>query len=147
VASQITYGNGAKVNTSFVTNLGDAKIWLCQKLNQRLKSVQAKRPALAKYRYPSCVISGALVKKYIDAGIDIKIGRESCARIEKSKLDQQRELGKGVYGGGYFVSKEIASEMERGFERGKIIELEQEKELGYIWKLSDREKDIVGKLK
>lgn len=132
-SSDIVYENGAKVNTSFLTNLGEYKINVCSNLhyildtvqNENLKIQRAKRE-LPKYEYPNEVVSAAILAKIAKRGCDLKVHAEECYFIRA--LDAQKEDEKTIYGGGFLLA-------ERAAEKTKIC-----------WELSEREKNIISSL-
>lgn len=95
VDTRIEYANGAKVPTSFVTNLnGDIAAETAPELDALLDEVQRLRRAervksLPKYVYDDHVLTTAMLKKYSRAGIEFKVRRSECAHI--LKLDAQRD--------------------------------------------------------
>lgn len=132
---KITYENGAVVSTCFITNCGDGTIAaetapdltrMINEENQRLQKINKK--VLPKYEYPENVVTASMLRKYALRGIDFKIPRSECVRI--SELDAQVERGKGIFGSGLLVSERLAAERLAAREV-------------MVWKLSDREKEIV----
>lgn len=140
--NNITYDNGVKVPTSYITNCDDDTILvrtapvLTEQVEQALGLVYGPRktPA-AKFEYPDNLVSPAMLRKYSNYGIDITIRRDECVPVPK--LDAQAGLKKEVFGGGLLVSDRVATaraEAERRVEEAtRPIRLE----------LSDREKEIV----
>lgn len=139
-SSDIVYENGAKVNTSFLTNLGEHKINVCSNLHYILATVQkenfTKQKAgkeLPKYAYPNEVVSAAILEKIAKHGCDLKVRAEECYFIRA--LDAQKENKKVIYGGGFLLSEKAAAERALA-----------EKAAAICWELSEREKDIVSNL-
>lgn len=134
---EIIYHNGARVKTSFVSNLfGDTALILAPELTRRVKEAQQamKAPkAKPRYEYTPNVVTGATLCKYVDRGVSLRIPREETHFV--SALDSQRKVGKKLYGSGFIVSDRIA----------KILQ-NAPKELPIYWELSDREREIVRKL-
>ena len=142
---KITYENGAVVSTCFITNCGDETIAaetapdltrLINDEDQRLQKINKK--VLPKYEYPEYVLTAAMLRKYAARGIDFKIPRSECVRI--SELDAQVEHGKAIFGSGLLVSERLAAERLAADQlaadqlaAGEVM----------VWKLSDREKEIV----
>ena len=128
--AQIIYENGANINTSFATNMGDVKIHVSGELNRRIREAQErakreKKKELPKYAYPMNVCSAALLGKIAVCGIDLRIRTEDAQFIRA--LDTQRAEGKTIFGGGFLLSDRAAA------ERAAAIE----------WGLSDRERAII----
>lgn len=149
--AQITYANGAVVNTSFVSNMfGDCGIIGAGDLAERLARLQP-RVELPKYEYPANVISAALLGKYLKGGITFRIRRDEMEW--HSTLDAQRQHGKAIFGGGYLVSdrvaeemKRVAEEMKRVTEEMKRVAEEEERARTVVFPLSEREREIVERL-
>lgn len=129
----IEYENGAKVETSFVTSLGDQFIRSAPILKEKLES-KKRKPKKAKYKYPNEVTSGALLCGISDE--KWSISREECQFV--SRLDQQKQDKKTIYGGGLLLSSQKAKEIQR------IVSSKQKKY--QKWELSEREKEIVKRL-
>lgn len=137
----ITYENGAKVNTSFITNLEnpDIQIYGSKTLYDAVKKandINVKNKQLPKYQYPNNVITAPRIAK-ISKYADIKIPRSQLyfTRV----LDRQKESKKkGIYGAGFLCSDRIEHEIKA--EEIKVEEPE------IYWPLSDREKEIIKKL-
>lgn len=108
-SARITYENGAKVNTSFISNLyGNLRIWVCGKLCKRLKNIQKRdRPSLPKYVYPPTVCTSATLGKLAESGIDFKVDSEECRYI--TKIRNARE---GIFGRAFLLSERKAAERE-----------------------------------
>ena len=84
---------------------------------------------MPKYRYPDNVTSPALLNKIANRGVSFKISRESMHFIRK--LDSQTFSKKAIFGSGWLLSEKAAAE----------------KAAAIVWELSEREKQIIAKLK
>ncbi len=151
----VTYENGAKVNTSFLTNLEDRAIRFksCPSL---YKAVQAASDEYAKklhkevprYSYPDYVVTAAFVARLSKYGIpfEVSVG-QSCAI---SALDSQKDTKKAIYGKGYLVSEKAAAEKaaaeKAAAEKAAAEKAAAEKAAATRWTLSDRERAIIAKL-
>lgn len=133
----VTYENGAKVKTAFVTNLGDGETVLqtAPELGRIVNAASAaaqeernKKKSLPKYIYPDEVVTAAILQRWAAHGVEFKVRRCDCMPI--SRLDGQREKGDAIFGGGLLLSKRAAAERAAA-ER---------------WTLSDREKALVAEL-
>ena len=143
----ITYENGAKVPTSFITNLEnpDIQIYGSKTLydavknanNINVKSVSKKLP---KYQYPNNVLTVSRIKK-ISKYIDVKIPRSQLNHV--CTLDEQRKYKKTIYGHGFLCSDKIEQEIKAEEIKAEEIKAEKSK---FYWQLSDREKEIIKKL-
>lgn len=133
----ITYENGAKVNTGFVTSYGDWKIDTAPGLAQAVADASDQESsAHNKYKYPSEVVTSALIMKIANRGISFRVRKEECSFVRK--LDAQKENGQVLYGGGFLISHEAAAEREAA-ER-------EEAEREYTIALSEREQKVVDSL-
>lgn len=156
----VTYANGAKVNTSFVSNLfGDVRLWCCHELYRAVKDVndqllQEKKVNLPKYVYPNNVTSAALLSK-IAKGADLKIMKDDCYHI--SQLQSQKRCGKGIFGNGFLLSDKAALRKEdatwaaiknAAIERAEKEEKKAERAAAdaIVWELSENEKRIIKQL-
>lgn len=156
----VTYANGAKVCTSFVSNLfGDVRLWCCHELYKAVRDVddelsQKKRANLPKYAYPGNVTSAALLNK-ISKGVGLKIMRDECHRIQS--LQSQRRFGKSIFGNGFLLSDEAAARREAAeltayknaaIERGERERTREKRAAAeaIVWELSESEKRIIKQL-
>lgn len=135
VGVQITYANGAKVNTSFVTNLDDAQLVTAPDLYQAVKAaddanLRAARKDMPKYDYPDHVLTAAAAYILSKYGQRLRIEKKDCRFIRG--LDAQREKGKNIFGGALLLSKRAAAERAAA-ERAAAIR----------WALSERERAMV----
>lgn len=134
--ANITYANGARVNTSFVTNMGgDVVLMSCPSLtkavNDANEAVQREQKRkVPKYEYPFEVCTAAMVNKYSKHGIEFAVRRDDCLFIRS--LDSQRAAKKAIYGGGLLLSEKAAAERAAA-----------ERAAAERWQLSDREREIV----
>ena len=154
--AKIIYDNGANINTSFATNMGDAKIHVSGELNRRIREAQErakreKKKELPKYVYPMNVCSAALLGKIAERGIDLRIRTEDAQFIRT--MDAQRAEGKHIFGAGFLLSDRAAAERaaaERAAAERAAAEraaAERAAEVGaFEWKLSDRERAIIDKM-
>lgn len=137
----IVYENGAKVNTSFVTNLDEFEIRSAPDLyakieeanNENLKQIKKELPV---YEYPSEVVTSSTFARFSKYGVSFSVLPESCCRI--SELDEQKKVKKGIFGAGYLISDSMVAERKEAERNGKTVNK---------WKLSEREKEIVKSLK
>lgn len=143
--ANIIYDNGAIVNTSFVTNLGDdgnvaeSAPELSELIEQaNVARLRGPKKELPKYKYPDHVLTAARLQYYSSHGVRFKVHRRDCRHI--SKLDSQAAAGTRIYGGGLLLSDRAAAERvaaERVVaERAGAIE----------WELSEREKQVIKSL-
>ena len=167
----VTYDNGAKVNTSFVTNMEHKYIVrtapeLYNQMRLADKENSETKPMEIKYSYPSQLITAAKIAGLSKYGADLNLKKSQVARV--SKLDNQAKYGKAIFGSGFLVSHEAAdayaaavieseggkaaARRARDSER-RMKALETAKALGdgvevepdgsVVWRLSERELAIV----
>ena len=132
INNTIVYENGAKVRTSFVTNMGDYKIHVSNELYNAIeeaKKENEKGNELPKYEYPNNVLTCPIIQKIANY-VSLKIRDEDCQFI--SGLDSQKDSKKSIFGGGFLLSEKAAAEKAAA-----------EKAAAEKWKLSDREWEIV----
>ena len=107
----VTYENGAKVPTSFVTNMGgdvaavsDPELTAAvNEANDRL--VKAKKRKMPKYEYPDHVLTAARMRWLAKHGEHLEIKRSDCVRI--NGIDASK---KPIFGGGLLLSDRAAAE-------------------------------------
>ena len=150
IGGDITYENGATINTSFATNLEPHEIrartppTLYKAVDEANKiNKQKGKKSLPKYSYPMELVTTAAIYSYAKYGIDFVIPRSESVRV--SALDAQRSFKKTVFGCGWLVSEHVKAEREKA-EREKAEREKTEREKTERWKLSDREKIIVQSL-
>ena len=146
VGYNATYENGAKVNTSFVTNMTDNLIESSSKLYKRLENAdkenlrKIKKKQLPKYTYPDNILTACRMNTLSRYGVDFAIKRENGHFMRD--LDSQRKFKKGIFGCGYLISGKKAAELKAA--ELKAAEL---KAAEHVWELSEREKEIIKTLK
>lgn len=91
----IEYENGAVVNTSFLTNLGTARIRTAPDLRERMKAAQDDGESLPNYVYPPNITSAALLSKDLTLGVELSISADECRFIDGIEAQP-----KGIFGGG-----------------------------------------------
>ena len=136
----VTYDNGAVVQTGFVTNLDDENVLesdpeLGRRLNEANDArLKATRKTVPKYEYPDDVITAARAQWLSAHGTPFRVRRSDACRI--SALDEQREIGKTIFGGGLLLSKAAAA------ERAAAERAAAERADVKLWSLSERELEI-----
>ena len=144
----ITYENGAKVNTSFVTNLERCQVRSAPSLYQMVKeqndiNEKAKTKELPKYKYPDHVLTAAAAYQFSRYGVEFWLEKEDC--FFTRALDAQASVGKTIFGGGFLLSEKAAAE-KAAAEKAAAEKAAAEKAAATVWELSKREKDIVRNL-
>ena len=140
--ASVTYENGAVVNTAFVTNLGTG-VKVCGKLTKALKEANRQRPSKKKisYTYPHNVLTSASLMKLARRGVEIEI-KESDLHFTRA-LDSQRAKKKAIFGAGLLCSDQIAEIIEQAENK---YGCERSENADHVWKLSDRELEIIESL-
>ena len=133
--ASITYENGARVNTSFVTNMGEYRIHVCPELNQEIKkrdteNAKERTRELPKYSYPDNATTAALLGYLAQRGAELRIHARDAFFVRG--LDSQRSAGKAMFGGGFLLSEKAAAEKAAA-----------EKAAALRWELSECEKEII----
>lgn len=140
----IRYHNGAVVNTSLVTNLGDNLVETAPDLRRKIVETQKKSGVkfntVAKYVYPEHVISSALLNKYVKHVQPFVLKRSEALFVRA--LDSQRASKKGIYGGGYFISSKAVERLKQCLQ-SPLVEGCTDSEPPTKWELSEREKQII----
>ena len=144
---QITYDNGAQVNTSFLTNLepDDIQVRTVPELYRLVKAAddetrKAAAVELPKYVYPDCVLTAAAAYRLSKYGVAYTLRRGECLRIPA--LDAQRREGKSVFGSGFLLSSRAAAERAAA-ERAAAERAAAERAAATFWQLSAREKAMI----
>ena len=144
IGATITYENGAKVSTSFVTNLESGVVAKsCPKLydavtkanEANIRKVIRKLP---KYVYPDNVVTATFLNQLSKQGIEYSVAMAEYVVI--GALDEQRRAKKAIFGQALLVSEKAAE------EKAAKAEAEKAKDNKIIWNLSDREKELISSL-
>ncbi len=146
----ITYANGANVNTAFVTNLEDRYVIESDPdLGDRIREANTARLKQTKrkvgnYEYPDEVLTAARANWLAAHHTPLRIERESACRLPK--LDEQVAYGKAIFGGGLLLSTEAtgkrAAAERAAAERAAAERAGINAALKKSWTLSDRERAI-----
>lgn len=128
----VTYENGATVNTSFVTNMGDSKIEMAPDLYAIVSDADAAaraglRASLPVFKYPAHLLSVGDFD-IVRHGASLRFPASSVAFVRA--LDAQRARGKTIFGGGFLLSEKAAAENAAA----------------ETWELSAREWEVVHSL-
>ena len=142
VGGGVVYENGAKVNTSFLTNLEDRRIRFKSEPELRelidnavSETLKEKNKTVPKYSYPLNVVTSPMLSQYSRYGIKFEVLVDESVPV--SQLDSQKESKKAIYGKGYLIGSKKKAEREKA-EREKA-----EREKAERWDLSDRELEII----
>ena len=135
--SALTYENGAKVPTAFVTNmLGDLKVWVSESLAEKIKAATASSgKVIPKYSYPDEVFKAA------DAGLCTELKIDRANTLPVNALDCQRPHKKTVFGKGLLLTSKAVKAVKdaKAANAAKNADVTQ-------WTLSEREKSMIAEL-
>ena len=112
---QVTYENGAVVNTSFVTNmLGDL---ICTTAPDLRKAVDAadglnrkQKKTLRKLSFPDCVLRVSTLLTMANAGVEFSVGRAHGAVVGQACEGKKREFGRSVLLSDKATAERLAAE-------------------------------------
>lgn len=150
VQATITYANGAKVATSFITNLfnDDTLVYFDPKFKKDVENASTMATCYLvnhqpHYEYPANVVR---VTDIVRAGrattYPIAISADNAVHI--SRLDSQRDSKKQIFGTGLLVDDKTAEQLEH---LKNLPPIDKNGPGNIItWKLSDRERQIIDKL-
>lgn len=154
--NQITYANGAKVNTAFCTSLFPAlRALVAPSLRRALARAEAEgraemkaaKPRPPKYVYPHTVWSaaalGTLARRAVD---DVPVPAATSCRVFGQRLEQQMRYGKSIYGGGLFVDRRTGEELAETAARTVAETAARPVAETVEWELSPDETDIIDAL-
>lgn len=142
IGSTITYENGARVNTGFLTNLDECAVRTSAELKEAIEKAEfetKQTKQLPTYSYPKNVLMINELQKIAGVQGDIKFKRKELCFIRE--LEAQKKHKKTLYGGGFLISENAVLKIEQARR-----EAEQARRETYIWELSEREKGIIEKL-
>lgn len=140
VGVSVVYENGARVNTSFFTNLnGDVRFRSAPELYRILdkvnkSNIKGNTKTLPKYEYPNNVITPARLALFSKYGVDFSVKKNESYRI--TRLESQRKYKKTIFGGGFLISD----------KKAQIKAQIEKKNSSIVFELSKEERDIIGKL-
>lgn len=161
VSASVTYENGARVNTSFVTNLGGWRVEISGELFSLIDEADKRNRGESRIELPGYIYPrNVLCVQDFDLA---KHGQSLCFSDEDLQftraLDAQKEKGKAIFGGGFLLSEAAAAKKSKAEEAAlevmsarfaAIFESQQNSRMSadekIIWPLSDREKALVKSL-
>ena len=89
----------------------------------------------ATYAYPTHVVSGALLSKYVKRGLSLRVPRSEVYMINGIDSMGKRK----IFGGGALVSDRVAKELEDALKVPVKVP-------DHVWELSERERGIIHRL-
>lgn len=148
-ASTVTYANGAKVNTGFISNLfGDVFAMSAPDLRLRIKEAQEKARGgasapLPNYEYSPEVLTTSMLGYLSTHGVEFTVMRDEVSPVPLSSLASQKAVGKAIFGKGWLISEKKAAE-KKSAER-KAAERKAAENV-IVWELSDAEREAVRRI-
>lgn len=146
--ADVTYDNGAKVSTSFISNMFDddiAVITAPELFDELSRIDKSKRKAKVKYRYPDNLVTVSSMRRLVRCGIN-KHYKWSKIHFTR-QLDAQKPLKKAIYGAGYLISdtaaRQKADEERAAMQKKAEMEFDVAAEECYEIELSERERELV----
>ena len=108
-SATITYRNGAKFKTGFITNLpSEFRVWCCPQLMDAIDAAQAEPPKAKRgFVYPDNLITAATLQTLTTHHTELKIRKADCVAV--SGIDNARK-GRDIFGGGFLLSTGAAAE-------------------------------------
>ena len=137
----ITYENGAKVPTGFITNvIPDLRLWCCPEIGDAIERAQAAPPPRTKkqFVYPDNIVTAATLRKIPAHGVSLKIPKTACRFIRDS--ESAVLAGRALFGGGYLLSDRAAA------ERAAADRAAADRAAATVLELSPRERLMVEEL-
>ena len=109
----VVYANGAKVNTSFITNMEPSEVRAksCPELRAAVqkasdRAAKAGKKQVRKLEMPMEVVTAARLAYLAKHGVELTVMRGESVRV--SRLDN--DSGSGIFGGGFLISERAAAE-------------------------------------
>ena len=137
----ITYENGAKVDTGFVTNIRkDLRIWIEPTLRKAIQKLQKSEPKHVVYKLPDEVITAARVGKIANGG-ELLIGKNECKFVKN--IEGMKKYEKGLFGGGFILSSAATEKARVATEKARVA---AEKARAVKIELSPAELEMVAEL-
>ena len=137
IDADIVYENGAKVNTSFVTNMGDWLIETAPELEQTLRKPRKEKPLCG---WPDELLTAAMVQAIAKGRVLLQVDEKHAHFVKK--LDSG---GKGIYGGGMLLSRQATAE-KLAAKKLAAEKLAAETRERHRFELSQRELEIAREL-
>lgn len=149
----VTYSNGAKVGTAFLTNLEpgcvvrsapELRRAVCEADNVNVRDGEPPVER-TEYVYPDEVVTSTMVGHMSKYGVEWRVGPGSVSFTRA--LDSQAESGKGIFGSGFLLSEKAAAEKAAAEKEAAEKEAAEKARNNVVeWELSDREREIVAGL-
>ena len=140
-SADITYENGAKIKTAFVSNMfGDVKIIGDAELHKKFKELQEINKAnLPKYEYPRHILTVSKIAYCIEKGINVIFDKKDLKHYRS--MDAQKKHGKALFGSGFLASNKAAAAIAAAAAAAAAAA--NKKDNVIVWELSPKELQII----
>lgn len=119
--TNIEYTNGAKINTSFVTNLEKNRIIVDSCLKNIIDNL-FRKGKVTKYMYPHNAVGISKLLTISRNNQDISIDKTKCLYVKE--LINKNGSTIRLFGGGYLVCNAVADEIQNRMNSKVVIEIE-----------------------
>ena len=144
VNATITYQNGAKINTGFVTNMIDGvRLWTAPSLHRAIRLAEPPKTIMSKNTYPLNLLTTATIGKVAQREVDFKLMTDDCEEVQQ--VQALAAVKKSLFGGGWLLSTRAAAERAAA-ERAAAERAAAERAAGTCVQLSEQELAIIKKL-
>lgn len=148
--NEITYANGAKINTAFVTNLmPGVRVWTAPELAREIDITSKKMRCSKQVRklcYSRHVTTSALILRIALQKIDYTIKSDQCVYIRKTGEDKHQIYGSGLLLSNTAVAERQAAERQAAERQAAVRQAARMKAENEI-KLTQAELSIIATLK
>ena len=154
VNADITYENGARVSTGFVTNMIEGvRLWTAPSLHRAIKKAAPPKTMMPKNTYPANLVTCATIGKVAAREVDFKLMATDCEEVQQ--VQALAAVKKSIPGGGWLLSTSAAAESaaaeraaaERAAaERAAAERASAERAAGTCVQLSEQELEIIKRL-
>jgi len=149
ISANITYENGAHINTGFVTNMIEGvRLWTAPSLHRAIKKASPPKTLMLKNTYPSNLVTCATIGKIATREVDFKLMATDCEEVQQ--VQALAAVKKSLFGGGWLLSTSAAAERaaaERAAaERAAAERAAAERAAGTCVQLSEQELEIIKRL-
>ena len=136
INANITYANGAKVATGFVTNLiKGVRLWTCPSLRKAIDDVTPPPTIIPQNTYPDNLITTATMGKIATRYVDLKIASGDC--YEVGNVTALAAKKKGLFGRGFLLADRAAA------DRAAADRAAADRAAGTTIQLSEEEQKII----
>ena len=120
--TNIEYANGAKINTSFVTNLENSRIIVCSELKNIIGNLFCKKQ-VTKYVFPHNVVCISKLLTISRNNQDVSIDKTKCLHVEEL-INKNGSTYRLFGGGGYLVCNAVANAIQNKMN-SKIVKAKE----------------------